>query len=147
MQNRLVSFFLFFFVVLLNNQLNAETLVPLQIKSAEQIHTFHVEIAREQSDRANGLMFRQSLGFDQGMLFDFGAEQHVTMWMRNTSISLDMLFADEEGLIHTIATRTEPFSDKVIPGRKPTRYVLEIKGGRTNLAGIKPGDKLIIPAK
>ena len=90
-------------------------------------------------------MFRRQLLPDRGMLFDFSAEQSVSMWMRNTYISLDMLFAGANGIIHNIAARTEPFSEKMIDAGGPTRFVLEVAGGTARRLGIKPGDRMLVP--
>ncbi len=90
-------------------------------------------------------MFRRSLAPDRGMLFDFGEEQSVSMWMRNTYISLDMLFAGADGVIHSIAARTEPFSEKTINAGKPTRFVLELPGGTARRLGIAPGNRMLVP--
>ncbi|NND49045.1 MAG: DUF192 domain-containing protein, partial [Rhizobiales bacterium] len=79
---------------------DAEGLKPLSIEGGSGAHHFQVEIAVSQAERAKGLMFRRSLAPDRGMLFDFGEEQSVSMWMRNTYISLDMLFAGADGVIH-----------------------------------------------
>ena len=65
--------------------------------------------------------------------------------MRNTYISLDMLFAGEDGTIHNIAVRTEPFSEKMIDSGGPTRFVLEVAGGTARRLGIKPGDRMAVP--
>ena len=66
--------------------------------------------------------------------------------MKNTHISLDMLFIDEEGIISSIAKRTTPFSERTIPSNAPVRYVLEINGGRATALGISAGDTVSSPA-
>ena len=107
--------------------------------------TFQVEYAITAQERAKGLMFRRSLPEKHGMLFDFGDERRITMWMRNTYISLDMLFAGEDGVIVHVAERTEPFSERVIGPERDARYVLEIKGGTARKLGIGPGDRMVVP--
>lgn len=89
-------------------------------------------------------MFRRHLPDDEGMLFDFGEERSVSMWMRNTYISLDMLFADADGVIHRIEARTEPFSEEIIEAGAPTRYVLEVAGGVSRRLGLGPGDRILV---
>ncbi len=67
-----------------------------------------VEITRKREEKMRGLMFRTSLADDQGMIFYYDQPQDVTMWMRNTYISLDMVFIKADGTIHRIEVRTEP---------------------------------------
>ena len=119
---------------------------PLTIASGDKAFAFNVEVALSPKDRSRGLMYRRSLADDAGMLFDFGEEQFVTMWMRNTYVSLDMLFIAEDGTIGHIATETTPLSDTIIPSRVDARFVLEIKAGTSRRLGIQPGDKVSGPA-
>jgi uncharacterized membrane protein (UPF0127 family) len=107
---------------------------------------FHVEIADDQAERARGLMYRRELDDDEGMFFDFGSEQRASFWMRNTYISLDMLFIRADGTIESIAERATPLSEKSIPSQGPVRYVLEINGGLSDALGIEPGDAISGPA-
>ena len=104
-----------------------------------------VEWALTADQRARGLMERQSLADDQGMLFDFGVTRMVTMWMENTVLSLDMIFIDEEGEVVRVAERTVPFSRDIVGSGVPVRYVLEIRGGRAAELGITEGAKLVLP--
>ena len=117
-------------------------LEPLTIETGAGVHAIEVEVARTAAERGVGLMHRTELAPDRGMLFDFGATRQVTMWMKNTLISLDMFFADEEGRIVTIAARTTPLSEKRIPSGGPVRYVLEMIGGSAERLGVAVGDRL-----
>ncbi len=74
------------------------------------------------------------------MLFDFGAEQPVAMWMRNTFIPLDMLFVDMAGRVVHIARETTPLSEATITADRPVRGVIELAGGEAARLGIEPGD-------
>ncbi len=76
------------------------------------------------------------------MLFDFMHEEPASFWMRNTYISLDMLFIKADGTIESIARRTTPLSDRSILSRGPVRYVLEINGGLSDRLSIVAGDKV-----
>ena len=114
----------------------------LKIISGDKIHQFDVEVANTPSLRSKGLMFRSEMAEDKGMLFDFGRTLDVTMWMKNTEIPLDMLFADSSGIIITIARETEPYSTRVISSGGKVKYVLEILGGVADRLGLKVGDKL-----
>jgi uncharacterized membrane protein (UPF0127 family) len=107
---------------------------------------FQVEIADEPGERSMGLMHRRVMGDDEGMLFDLGSEQPASFWMRNTYISLDMLFIKADGTVESIAERTTPLSEKSIPSKGPVRYVLEINGGLSDALGIEPGDAVSGPA-
>ena len=108
-------------------------------------HEFQVELADDDRERAMGLMFRRSMGAEEGMLFDFGSEQPANFWMRNTYIPLDLLFIRADGTIESIAERTTPLSEKSVPSKGPVRYVLEINGGTSDKLGIEPGDKVSSP--
>ncbi len=117
----------------------------LTIRSGAAAHAFVVEHAVTPDERARGLMFRRHLPPDHGMLFDFGTPRIITMWMRNTPIPLDMVFADSDGTIVHIAPRTTPYSERTVSSRQPARYVLEINGGRAKALGVKTGDLLSGP--
>jgi uncharacterized membrane protein (UPF0127 family) len=118
---------------------------PLAIESASGTHEFEVELAVTPEQRRHGLMFREHLDSDQGMLFDFGSTGPVTMWMRNTFIPLDMLFIAADGRIAHIAADTEPLSDTVIRSGGPVRAVLELPAGTSADLGIAVGDRVVHP--
>ena len=124
----------------------AEHRQPLTVTTQAGAREFQVEIADDPQERTKGLMFRRSMGNDEGMLFDFGTEQPVGFWMKNTYIPLDMLFIREDGTIESIAERTTPLSERTVPSRGEVRYVLEINGGLSDQLGIRPGDKVSGPA-
>jgi hypothetical protein len=106
---------------------------------------FVVEIARTPAERSRGLMHRDRLEADEGMLFVYEAEQPVTMWMRDTRIPLDMLFIGAEGTIVKIRERAVPYSEEVINSEKPVVAVLEVNGGTASRYGIRPGDRVMLP--
>lgn len=118
---------------------------PLTIETASGPVDFTVEMARRPSEQSRGLMFRQLVPPGTGMLFVHAAPRRVTMWMRNTPTSLDMLFIDETGVIETIARRTTPFSTDVISSGGPVTGVLEILGGEADRLGIAEGDRVRHP--
>jgi hypothetical protein len=117
----------------------------LEILARDRRHSVNVEVARTDNDRARGLMFRQSIPQDHGMLFDFERDQVVTMWMKNTYIPLDMVFAFADGRIHRIESRTEPESERLISSGVPVRAVLELNAGVAAKLDIRPGDRLVHP--
>ncbi|MBY0565175.1 MAG: DUF192 domain-containing protein [Hyphomonadaceae bacterium] len=114
----------------------------LTVDTANGPVRFTVEIADDDRERARGLMFRQALADDRGMLFHFQEPEYASFWMRNTVISLDIIFIGVDGRILNIAERTTPYSEEGIPSVGLTRGVLEIRGGRAAELGISPGDKV-----
>ncbi len=113
----------------------------LVIVTGSDRHAFDVELAVTPPQRMQGLMFRRSMSGDSGMLFDMGPRpQRASMWMKNTFITLDMLFITAEGRVESIAERTVPQSLEAISSRGPVRGVLELNGGTVSRLGIKPGD-------
>ena len=120
----------------------SDALEPLTIQTSAGDHAIEVEIAQTPEERSVGLMHRAELAPDRGMLFDFGKTRPVAMWMKNTLISLDMFFAEEDGRIVAIAERTTPLSEKRIRSGQPVRFVLEMIGGSAARLGIAPGDRL-----
>jgi len=113
---------------------------PLTIATEGDASLFTVEIADTDALRARGLMFRQRLPADRGMLFDFGKPRPAAMWMKNTYISLDMLFIRADGTIAYIAENTKPRSLDVIGISEPVLAVLELAGGTAKRLGIRAGD-------
>jgi uncharacterized membrane protein (UPF0127 family) len=117
-------------------------LQKIDIASKSGTHSFLVEIAANDEQRARGLMYRKDLPEGRGMLFDFKREQDVSFWMKNTYIPLDMIFIRADGSVRRIAANTEPLSERSVPGGGPVRYVLEVIGGTAGKLGIEPGDKV-----
>jgi uncharacterized protein len=114
----------------------------LEIASKTGVHVFSVEVAVTDEERARGLMYRRSVPESYGMLFDFKRDQEVSMWMRNTYVSLDMIFIQSDGRIRRIAESTETESDKIIPSGGQVRAVLEVAAGTAKKLGIEPGDRV-----
>ncbi len=115
---------------------------PLTVYTERGEFAFQVEIADEPQERTIGLMNRPHMAPDHGMLFEFEAEQVAVMWMKNTLISLDMVFIAADGTVATIAERTTPHSTDIITSRVPVTHVLEINGGMADYIGLKPGDRI-----
>jgi uncharacterized protein len=116
---------------------------PLTVEtSAGAKHVFNVEIVKDDKARDRGLMFRQSLPDDGGMLFDYDPPQSIAFWMKNTYISLDIVFIDAKGVILNIAADTTPLSLQQLPSAGAARGVLEVKGGTMARLGIKAGDRV-----
>ena len=115
----------------------------LLIKTKVKEIPFRIEIAETQRQRAKGLMWRKHLNNDAGMLFDFKTTDYILMWMKDTYISLDMLFITENGLIRNIERNTIPHSTKPIKSKGPVRAVLELTAGTAEKHGIRNGDTVI----
>jgi uncharacterized protein len=133
-----------YLVVLLPAARGAE-LQTLEIASKTGVHVFSVELAVTDEERERGLMFRRSVPEFTGMLFDFKRDQEVTMWMKNTYVSLDMIFIQSDGRIRRIAENTETESLKIIPSGGPVRAVLEVAAGTARKLGMEPGDRVASP--
>ncbi|ARQ58084.1 MULTISPECIES: DUF192 domain-containing protein [Rhizobium] len=117
---------------------------PLLIQTAagKTLH-FTVEVAVTPDQRAHGLMFRKTMGDDAGMIFDFGEPRRVAMWMENTFLPLDMLFADDTGTIRHIKENATPYSRDIIDSMSPVKYVVELNAGIVDKFGIKVGDRIM----
>ena len=120
----------------------AAELRPLEIVTKSGVQVFSVEAATTDQERERGLMFRTALPEGQGMIFDFSPEQNVSMWMKNTLISLDMIFIRADGRILRIAENTKTQSEDIIPSGGPVRAVVEVIAGTARKYGIAPGDKV-----
>lgn len=116
------------------------------IATRDAQHVFTIEIARTPAEMERGLMYRDRLGADRGMLFLYEDDREVTFWMKNTLIPLDLIFADASGLIVGIAERAVPLSTQLIPSHVPVRAVLEVNGGTAERLRIHVGDRLLHPA-
>ena len=123
-------------------QLSAKDVQPLEIVSKSGVHTFTVEIALTPEEQAKGLMFRRELSEGEGMLFDFHHEQPASFWMKNTYVSLDMIFIRGDGTILKIAENTVPLSEALVQSGGPVRAVLEVVAGTARKLGIVPGDRV-----
>ena len=121
---------------------HAASIQPLEIVTKSGVHVFAVEMATTEEEKTTGLMYRKELADGKGMLFDFSPEQEVSMWMKNTYISLDMIFIRADGRILRIAQNTEPMSTKIIPSGGLAKGVLEVIAGTAQKYGIQPGDRV-----
>ena len=119
--------------------------VPLTIESnSGKMRTdFTAELAATPEHRAKGLMFRTELAEGHGMLFDFKQTRSVSMWMKNTPVSLDMIFSDDKGVVLYVARNTVPYSEEIITPGMPVYAVFEVKAGTAYRLNIKAGDRLL----
>jgi uncharacterized protein len=123
----------------------AASVQPLEIATRSGVHVFSVEMATTEEEKQTGLMHRKELPDGKGMLFDFSPEQQISMWMKNTYISLDMIFIRADGRILRIAENTEPLSTRIISSGGLAKGVLEVIAGTAQKYGIQPGDKVAHP--
>ena len=119
---------------------------PLVIETAEgERHAFTVEVADTPDSRQRGLMHREAMDADAGMLFDFGREQIVSIWMENTILPLDILYIRADGVIAKVVVGAVPFSRRQLISDVPVVSVLELNAGRAAALGIDPGDRVLHP--
>jgi uncharacterized protein len=126
-------------------QLQSFPTASLAIVTTSGTHKFTVEVATTPAQQEQGLMFRQHLAPNAGMIFDLGRPQTTSFWMKNTWIPLDMLFVNATGRIINIHERAVPRSLEPIASAGPVRAVIELNGGTAARLGIKPGDRVIFP--
>jgi uncharacterized membrane protein (UPF0127 family) len=123
--------------------LDSQKLQAVTIVTRKGTQAFMVALANTPAQRARGLMFRTRLPERQGMLFDFGRDQEVRMWMKNTLIPLDMIFIQSDGRVRRIEQNTTPGSLRPISSNGPVRAVLEMRAGTSKKYGIAPGDRVV----
>jgi len=115
----------------------------LNIETAKgQNYRFEVELAVTPQQRAQGLMYREEMGRFEGMLFLFDREVPRSFWMRNTLLSLDLIFLNSKGEIVSIASDAVPLDETPIPSGVPASAVLELLGGTAEDLGLAPGDRV-----
>src|SRR5262249_238743 len=127
-------------LLILTGAADAAETGSLTIETGKGPQRFAVELATTPEQMELGLMYRESLPADAGMLFVYPSTQPVSFWMKNTLIPLDMLFIGPDGHIRRTAEPTIPLSTIPIPSVDPVRAVLEINGGLAERLGIKTGD-------
>ena len=106
-----------------------------------------VELARTRDELSRGLMWRDQLDADAGMLFVFAKDEQRTFWMKNTPLPLDIIFIDAEGKVVSVAEHTTPFTTTPIRSAGPARYVLEVNAGFARRHGIAAGTPTELPGE
>lgn len=120
-------------------------LEALTVVTSSGRHDFLVEIADDEPERQKGLMYRQPLADDRGMLFQFEDVAERSFWMKNTPSSLDIVYIGPDGRIVSIASHTSPFSEAPVPSYGAAKGVLELRAGRMSDIGAKAGDRVEHP--
>ena len=116
--------------------------IPLTITSLGKKHAFRVEMARTPQEQARGLMFRTEMGPNEGMLFPYDPPRVLSFWMKNTVLSLDLIFIGPDHRIINVAANAVPYSEASIVSDAPAIATLEIGGGRAKELGIVAGAKV-----
>jgi uncharacterized membrane protein (UPF0127 family) len=132
---------LLFALLWLTPQARAAGLGEISFATGSGSHSFTVELATESGEQAQGLMFRRQLAADRGMLFIYQQPRIISMWMKNTFISLDMVFLDADWRVIRVVERTEPFSTAPISSGGPAIAVLELNAGTARKIGLNRGDQ------
>ena len=112
-------------------------------KGKKFLSKIDIEIADDAQKQATGLMYRDRMKENQGMLFIFQKEDYQSFWMHNTQLPLDMIFVNKNLDIVTIRKNTTPFSDQSYSSTKPAMYVIEVNAGYCDRNNIKVGDKIV----
>jgi len=112
----------------------------LSSKSNMVLSEIEIELADNDAEREQGLMYRDSMAENAGMLFLMGTEEIQSFWMKNTIISLDILYVNNDRRIVSIHKNCEPFSLEPISSEQPASFVVEVIAGYTDKHGIKVGD-------
>ncbi len=114
----------------------------LSKEGKKEIRKIDVEVADNDDERMQGLMYRRSMDDGKGMLFIFQNEEPQSFWMKNTVIPLDIMYVNSKKEIVKIFKSTTPFSETSLPSGKPATYVVEVAGGFSDKYGIKEGDMI-----
>jgi uncharacterized membrane protein (UPF0127 family) len=118
----------------------------LQVITAKGPHEFRVWIADNDQSRTQGLMFVKELPARQGMLFLFERPQFAAFWMKNTYLSLDIIFIAPDGVVVNVARGATPLSLRPIESAAPVMGVLELVSGTAEDIGLEAGDRIVHPA-
>jgi len=119
-----------------------ESTLEIETRSGAR-HRFRIELAETDPLRQRGLMFRNEMAPDAGMLFTYKRDRVISMWMANTYLPLDMLFIESNGRISRIVENTIPLSRESISSRKRARGFLELNAGTARRLGLSVGDRVI----
>ncbi len=117
------------------------------VHNNKTLHTISIEIADDDAERTQGLMYRQGMPDSCGMLFIFEEMQPLSFWMKNTRFSLDIIYVNKDFRIVSIAENTVPFSEMSIPSGKDAMYVVEVNAGFCENKSIVVGNKITFTLK
>ncbi|MGO4292661.1 DUF192 domain-containing protein [Chitinophaga sp. RAB17] len=118
------------------------TLAFLSKSGADTLRKIDIQLAQTDEQRADGLMYRKTMTDDQGMLFIFPDMEERAFWMKNTYISLDIIYIADNMEIVSVQKYATPLSEESLPSYKKAKYVLEVNGGFCDKYHIAYGDKI-----
>ncbi len=149
MKTKLGRFFLLGCWIALAACGSQEGLTPVRIVAPDGAlrGEFQAELATTSAQLAQGLMYRQDLGADRGMLFVFPEVTQTSFWMKNTLIPLDMIFIGADKRIVSIVENAAPQTTTPRSAEGPFQYVLEVEGGRSSALGLQAGDRVEFEVK
>lgn len=107
--------------------------------STDEVAAFSAEIAADEPTRAQGLMYREEMAADHGMLFVYPSARQVSFWMKNTPLPLDIVFLNKRGIVCAIAADTTPYSEETLPSRCAAQTVFEVNAGQAAATGVTVG--------
>ena len=140
---KIIFYLLFIYCFLIGNAQSSETLtVVIENKNSSNI-SITAEVMTTETQQARGMMYRKSLDRDKGMLFLFKEPKKAVFWMKNTYVSLDLIFIREGGSIDSIHENLEPLSTKKIKSKEEVIAVLEILGGEVKLNKIELDSRVL----
>ena len=114
----------------------------IKAETKDTIQKIELEYADTPDRIEYGMMYRKSMAENMGMLFFMGDMQMRSFWMKNTYVSLDIIFIDDQLRIVSIQKNAEPLNTRSLPSTGPAQYVLEVKGGLCDKLGVGAGDKI-----
>ncbi|GAA4274303.1 DUF192 domain-containing protein [Aquimarina gracilis] len=118
------------------------SLFDLQDSIPKTITTLDIEIADDEYQIQTGLMYRQSMQNNQGMLFTFPDEAPRSFYMKNTEFALDIIFIDSQNKVVSIQKNAQPLNESSLPSEGPAQYVLEVNANLTDSWNLKKGDSI-----
>lgn len=119
----------------------------VRVTTANGVHAFSVWIAADDRSRERGLMYVQELPPGHGMLFLLDEPQYAAFWMKNTYLSLDLVFIAADGRVANVAHDARPHSEVPIPSVGPVTAVLELVAGSARRIGLEAGDRVTWPGR
>lgn len=112
------------------------------LKSTDTIKKLDIEIANTLYEQETGLMYRESMQDDQGMLFVYANEGPRNFYMKNTYIPLDLIFYNKDSIAINIHENARPLDETSIPSNGPAKFILEVNAGKAEEWGVEEGDKM-----
>jgi len=129
--------------VFLQGMVRSSSLLKATIEGAESGRPVYLRIANTPNERERGLMYETKLAEDEGMLFVFPTEQEHPFWMKNTPLSLDMIFLNAAKEVVGVVTDAPPFSESQLTVKKPSLYTIELRAGSVKRLGVREGNRVI----